>query len=251
MKIVTIRKFFFFLLLIGLATSTHAAWDDFFEVFKEKSAEVLGASDISNSLSNDEIVSGLKEALINGSQSAVNLLGKENGFLNHPQLKIPMPEKLQAVESGLRKIGQDKIADQFVLSMNRAAEEATPKAMSIFRNTIKSMSIEDAYGILNGSDNAATEYLKSKGGSQLQQQFLPIVKNATNNVGVTEKYKALIDNLGMMSKFIDVESLDLDKYVTDKAIDGLFSLVANEEKLIRENPAARTTDLLKKVFSQG
>ncbi len=111
------------------------------------------------------------------------------------------------------------------------------------------MSIEDAHGILKGPDNSATEYLRAKGGSQLQQQFLPIVNQATNRVGVTENYKSLIDNLGMMSKFIDVESLDLDKYVTDKAVDGLFSLIAHEEKLIRENPAARTTDLLNKVFS--
>ncbi len=233
-----------------MSVPAQAAWDDFFEIFKENTSEVINNPDISNTLSNDEIVSGLKEALIKGSQTAVSVLGKENGFLSHPQLKIPMPEKLQAVESGLRKIGQDKIADQFVFSMNRAAEEATPKAMSIFRNTIKSMSVEDAYSLLKGSDNAATEYLKEKGGSQLQQQFLPIVKQATNRVGVTEKYKALIDNLGMMSKFIDVESLDLDNYVTDKAIDGLFTLIANEEKLIRENPAARTTDLLKKVFSK-
>jgi len=251
LRIKFISKLLFFLLLTGLSVTGYAAWDDFLEIFKEKTSKVLASSDNGASLSNDEIVSALKEALVKGSQSAVNVLGKENGFLSHPQLKIPMPEKLQAVESGLRKIGQDKIADQFVLSMNRAAEEATPKAMSIFSNTIKSMSIEDAYGILQGSDNAATEYLKDKGGSQLQQQFLPIVKQATNRVGVTEKYKALIDNLGMMSKFIDVESLDLDKYVTDKAIEGLFSLVADEEKLIRDNPAARTTEILKKVFSKS
>lgn len=245
-----IPKILLFLLLTGASVTSIAAWDDFLDVFKEESSKILDTSDIGNSLlSNDEIVSGLKEALIKGSQSAVNMLGKEDGFLAHPQLKIPMPEKLQAVESGLRKLGQDKIADQFVLSMNRAAEAATSKAMSIFSNTIKSMSIEDAYAILKGSDSAATEYLREKGGKQLQQEFLPIVKQATNSVGVTEKYKALIDNLGMLSKFIDVESLDLDKYVTDKAMEGLFSLVANEEKLIRDNPAARTTDLLKKVFS--
>ncbi len=241
----------FLILMFFSSISGYAAWNDFLELFDEKSSEVLSNSAVSNSLSNDEIISGLKEALINGSQLAVNTLGKENGFLNHPQLKIPMPEKLQAVESGLRKLGQDEVADQFVLSMNRAAEEATPKAMSIFSNVIKSMSIEDAYGILQGSDNAATEYLKANGGGQLQQQFLPIVKQATSRVGVTENYKALIDNLGVMSKFIDVESLDLDKYVTDKAIDSLFSLVANEEKLIRQNPAARTTDLMKKVFSKN
>ena len=230
---------------------SYAAWDDFLEIFKETTSEVLGDTDLTNKLSNDEIVSGLKEALIKGSQSAVNVLGKENGFLSHPQLKIPMPEKLQTIESGLRKLGQDKIADQFVLSMNRAAEEATPKAISIFSNVIKSMTVEDAYGILKGSDNAATEYLKEKGGSQLHQQFLPVVKQATNRVGVTENYKALIDNLGMMSQFIDVESLDLDQYVTSKAVDGLFTLVAAEEKLIRDDPAARSTELLKKVFSEN
>jgi uncharacterized protein DUF4197 len=233
------------LLSIGISIPCHAAWSDLLDFFEDQSSTTMGKS----TLSNDEIISGLKEALIKGSQTAVNTLGKENGFFAHPQLKIPMPEKLQTVETTLRKLKQDKIADQFVLSMNRAAEKAVPKAMSIFTGAIKSMSIEDAYGILHGPDNAATDYLKKKGGSQLQQEFLPIVKQATNSVGVTEKYKALIDNLGMMSKLIDVESLDLDKYVTDKAVDGLFSLVAKEEKLIRDDPAARTTELLKKVFS--
>lgn len=224
----------------------HAAWDELLDFFKEKPPTVNSQT----GLSNDEIVTGLKEALIKGSQNAVSVLGRENGFLAHPKLKIPMPEKLQTVESALRKLKQDRIADQFVLSMNRAAEKATPKAISIFSSTIKSMTINDAYGILNGPENAATEYLRSKGSSQLQQQFLPIVKQATSSVGVTEKYKRLIESLGTMANFIDIESLDLDKYVTDKAIDGLFSLVANEEKLIRENPAARTSDILKKVFSQ-
>ncbi|MGB1800723.1 MAG: DUF4197 domain-containing protein [Gammaproteobacteria bacterium] len=238
-------------LFLSISVSAYSGWGDFLDVLKETTSEVLGNEEVSNKLTNDEIVSGLKEALVNGSQSAVNILGKENGFLSHPQLKISMPEKLQAIESGLRKLGQDKIADQFILSMNRAAEEATPKAMSIFSNVIKSMTVEDAYGILKGSDNAATQFLKEKGGNQLQQQFLPVVKQATNRVGVTEKYKALIDNLGTMSHFIDVESLDLDQYVTSKAVDGLFSLVAKEEKLIRENPAARTSELLKKVFAQN
>jgi Protein of unknown function (DUF4197) len=251
LKIINLVKILLLLSFFSYFNLSYAAWDDFFEVIKEKTSEVLGEPELKNSLSNEEIISGLKEALVKGSQSAVNLLGKEDGFLKHPQLKIPMPEKLQTVESGLRKLGQDEVADQFVLSMNRAAEEATPKAITILKNIIKSMSVEDAVGILKGSDNAATEYLKEKGSGQLQQQFLPIVKQATNRVGVTENYKALIDNLGVMSEFIDIESLDLDKYVTNKAIDGLFTLVANEEKLIRDNPAARTTDLLRKVFSEN
>ena len=237
----------FSLVLSGLSFPVSAGWGDLVEYFTEKTPAILGES----SLSNADIVSGLKEALVKGSQNAVSTLGKENGFFGHPQLKIPMPEKLQVVESALRKLKQDKIADEFVLSMNRAAEKAVPKAMNIFSNTIKSMSIDDAYGILQGPDNAATEYLKKSGGGQLRQEFLPLVKQATGSVGVTENYKALISNLGMMSKFVDVESLDLDKYVTDKAINGLFNLVANEEKLIRDNPAARSTELLKKVFSSN
>ena len=131
-----------------------------------------------------------------------------------------------------------------------AGAVSRPRGM-VSSNLSKSMTVEDAYGILKGSDNAATEYLKEKGGSQLHQQFLPVVKQATNRVGVTENYKALIDNLGMMSQFIDVESLDLDQYVTSKAVDGLFTLVAAEEKLIRDDPAARSTELLKKVFSEN
>lgn len=227
--------------------SANAAWNDFLNIFKEQTSTNSNKSNLNNA----EIISGLKEALIKGIQTAVKVSGKKDGFFANPELKIPMPDKLQSVESALRKLKQDEIADQFVLSMNRAAEQAVPKATSIFTNIIKSMSIEDAYGILKGSDNTATEYLREKGGGRLQQEFLPVVKQATNKVGVTEKYKALIDNLGMMSKIIDVESLDLDKYVTDKAVDGLFSLVAKEEKLIRNDPGARTTDLLKKVFSKN
>ncbi len=232
-------------LLVGLSLPCQSAWNDFVDFFKEQTPATLAKSNLSQA----DIVSGLKEALIKGTQSAVSTLGKENGFFAHPKLRIPMPEKLQTVETALRKLKQDDIADDFVLSMNRAAEKAVPKAMSIFSRAIKNMSIEDAYGILQGPDNAATEYLKKTSGSQLHQQFLPMVKQATNNVGVTENYKALIDNLGMMSKLIDVESLDLDKYVTDKAVSGVFNLVANEEKLIRANPTARTSDILKKVFS--
>ena len=244
---VTIKRLILPLLLFS-ALPVHGGWGDFIDLFKEQASSTMTGESV---LTNSDVVSGLKEALIKGSQKAVSTLGKEDGFFGHPQLKIPMPEKLKKVESALRTLKQDKIADEFVLSMNRAAEKAVPKAMTIFSNAIKNMSIEDAYGVLQGPDNAATEYLRKTGGGQLEQEFLPIVKKATDSVGVTDNYKNLIGNLGMMSKFIDVKSLDLDKYVTDRAVDGLFSLVANEEKLIRENPAARTTELLKKVFSSN
>ena len=233
------------LLLFVLASTAHAGWDDFLDIFTDQSAKLTE----STALENKDIVAGLKEALIKGSKSAVSTLGKPNGFLSHPKLKIPMPEKLQAVESGLRKLGQDELADEFVVSLNRAAEKAVPKAMDIFGNTIRSMSIEDAYAVLKGSDTAATDYLREHSGAELQQAFLPIVKQATASVGVTDKYKNLIDKLGVMANFIDVESLDIDQYVTGKAMDGLFTLVASEEKQIRENPAARTSEILKKVFS--
>ena len=246
----TIHFLFFFstLFVFGFQTvPVYAAWDDFLEVFKEQLSSNKKKSDLTQS----EIISGLKEALLKGSNVAVNSLGKADGFFANPEVKIPMPEKLQTVESMLRKLKQDEIADQFVLSMNRAAEQAVPKATTIFTNTIKSMSIEDAYGILKGHDTAATEYLRARGGNQLQQEFLPVVKQATDSVGVTEKYKSLISNLGVASNFFDVDSLDLDKYVTDKALDGLFTLVADEERRIRVDPAVRTTQLLKKVFSEN
>lgn len=243
----TLRVILSAFILLTISIPAYAAWGDIVDFFKENVPAVSEQAGLSNA----DIVSGLKEALIKGSQSAVSTLGKQDGFFANPKLKIPMPEKLRTVETTLRKLKQDKIADEFVLSMNRAAEKAVPKAMSIFSDTIKSMSIEDAYGVLKGPDNAATEYLKKTSGSQLEKEFLPIVKQATSRVGVTENYKSLISNLGMMSKFIDIESLDLDKYVTDKAVNGLFSLVAEEERLIRANPAARTTNLLKKVFSEN
>jgi len=155
------------------------------------------------------------------------------------------------VEDGLRKIGQDKYADEFVLTMNRAAEQAVPEAAEIFGSAIRNMSIEDARGILNGQDDAATKYFRRTSGEKLVNRFLPIVKKSTEQIGVTSNYKQMVDKLGFMSRFIDTESLDVDRYITNKAIDGLFLMVAREEKLIRENPAARTTDLLKKVFSNN
>jgi uncharacterized protein DUF4197 len=239
----------FSVLILGLGISNvYAGWSDLLDYFSDDSE--ISKSTVSV-LTNSEVVDGLKEALSKGTTSAIASLGKPDGFFANEKVKIPMPDSLQTVEDGLRKLGQDKYADEFVLTMNRAAEQAVPEAAEIFGNAIRSMSIEDAKGILNGPDDAATKYFRRTSGEKLVNRFLPIVEKSTDRVGVTSNYKEMVGKLGFASKFIDTESLDVDHYITNKAVDGLFLMVAREEKLIRENPAARTTELLKKVFSNN
>lgn len=228
-----------------LPLPVQAAWGDWLDVIKQ----TLDSDSASDALTETDVIAGLKQTLTKGSRLAVNQLGKFDGYYADPKVRIPMPDKLQEVESALRTMKQDKLADDFVLSMNRAAEQAVPKARDILVSIVQGMSVEDAYDILRGPDDAATSYLREKGGPELKQQFRPVVAQATDSVGVTREYKSLIDNLGMMSSIVDTSTLDIDGYVTDKAIDGLFTLIAREEKAIRDNPAARTTELLKKVFS--
>ncbi len=235
---------------VFFSINAHAGWRDLLKVFSgedDESAEV--AREVLGGLSESDIVDGLKEALTKGTRTAVSMLGKEDGFLANSQVKIPMPKSLQKVEKGLRKIGQNKLADNFVETMNRAAEKAVPEAASIFADSVREMSITDAKEILQGEDDAATQYFRKNSGDKLKEKFLPIVKEATSQTGVTSKYKNMTRNLGMLSNFIDTDSLDLDEYITNKAMDGLFTMVAAEEKKIRENPLERTSDLLKKVFS--
>jgi hypothetical protein len=210
---------------------------------------------LASSLSQDQVVQGLKEALGKGVQQAVSRLGHEGGFLTNLNVKIPMPEKLRSVEKTLHMLGQDKLADEFVTTMNHAAEQAVPEAAGVFGTAIQSMSIEDAKAILTGTNNAATQYFRRTTETNLYAKFLPIVKQATSQTGVTAAYKQLMDKagagstLGSLSRsLLGAESLDVDAYVTNKALDGLFKMVAEEERLIRENPAARTTALLQKVF---
>ena len=240
----------FSLFFLFFSVNAQAGWRDLLKVFSDEdegTEEVV--KKVTAGLSESDIVDGLKQALTKGTRSAVSLLGKEDGFLANPQVKIPMPDSLKKVEKGLRKIGQDKVADNFVETMNRAAEKAVPEAASIFADSVREMSISDAKEILQGEDDAATQYFRLHSGEKLKGKFLPIVKDATNKVGVTSSYKKLTDKLGFLSSYMDTDKLDLDDYVTNKAMDGLFLVVAAEEKKIRENPIERTTDLLKKVFS--
>jgi hypothetical protein len=164
-----------------------------------------------------------------------------------------MPEKLQTVEKSLRAMKQDKYADEFVATMNHAAETAVPEAVPIFTEALKSMSVEDAKKLVSGGNDSATQFFKGKGEKQIQDKMMPIVKQATAKTGVTSAYKKLLDQAGGGNSFlgklnINTASLDVDSYVTQKASDGLFTMIAEEEKRIRENPAARTTELLQKVF---
>lgn len=199
-------------------------------------------------LSQDEIVRGLKEALAKGAQGAVAKLGQDGGFLNNAAVKIPMPESLARIEKTLRNFGQDKYADQFVATMNKAAEKAVPEAAGILAETIRDMTLDDAQAILKGPDDAATQYFRKKSEAKLTERFRPIVTQATDQVGVTSAYKKMVKKAGPLASMLGAGNEDLDGYVTQKSLDGLFKMVAEEEKAIRANPVARTTDLLKKVF---
>jgi hypothetical protein len=200
-------------------------------------------------LSDGKIASGLKEALQVGTQNAVNLTGKTDGYFGNPAIKILMPEKLRTLESGLRAVGYGPKVDEFILSMNRAAERAAPAAKQIFWDAIGAMTFEDARKIWSGGDTAATEYFQSKTSDKLTTAFRPTVEHATNEVGVTRQYKELLGRYQAIP-FAKSESLDVDHYVVSKALDGLFHVVGDEEKKIRTNPVARTTDLLKQVFGK-
>jgi hypothetical protein len=200
-------------------------------------------------LSDNEITGGLKEALFNGVKFAVDTLGKENGFLNDVRVKIPLPKSLQNVEKALRFAGQSKMVDEFVVSMNRAAEKAVPVAVDVFVDSIKQMTFSDVKNILfSKQDDAATQFFRRTNEETLRGKFRPLVEKVTSEVGVTQKYNQMINKLGPAKGLLGKDATDIDGYVTQKALDGLFFMVAEEEKKIRKDPIGRTTDLLKKVF---
>jgi len=197
----------------------------------------------------DPIVAGLKEALSIGTGHAVTATSKTNGYFGNQAIKILMPDKIQKVAGVLGKVGYQKEVDDFVLSMNRAAEKAAPQAKAIFIDAIQRMTIEDARKILDGGDTAATEYFKAKTSGKLYEAFQPIVSSSMNEIGTTRSYKEMMGRYAALP-FAGTESLDLDRYVTNKALAGLFYLVGQEEIKIRKDPAARVTDLLKSVFGK-
>jgi len=199
------------------------------------------------SLSNADAVSGLKDALTQGSTAAVAKLGVENGFLGNDKVRIPLPDALKRVEGGLRLLGMQKQADELVTAMNRAAEQAVPEAKALLVGAIKSMSVQDAKGILTGGDTAATEYFRKTTSSPLAAKFLPVVTKATAKVGLAEKYNKLAGK-GAQLGLVDAKQAKIENYVTQKTLDGLFLMIAEQEKAIRKDPVGSATGMAKKVF---
>ncbi len=192
----------------------------------------------------------IKDALRQGTERAVRELGRENGFALHPQYRIPMPEKLARMDKTLRKLGRGKDVDAFLLSLNRAAETAAPQAREVFVDTVRGMSIQDATGIVRGGEDAGTRYFRDRTHAELVRRFTPIVRDATDRVGATRRFKELVTRAGPVARLAGVQDFDLDAYVTARALDALFSLIGEEEKRIRRDPVARTTELLKQVFGK-
>ena len=235
----------FFAVVVILLLTTSPVYAQIDKIFKG----LTGAVGQQGELSDAKIGSGLKEALKVGTENTVNLTGKTDGYFLNEAIKILMPEKLQTLEKGLRMVGYGPQIDEFVLSMNRSAEQAAPHAKQIFWDAIGEMTFEDARKILSGNETAATQYFKEKTTGKLTTVFQPVVEKSMNEVGVTRQYNELVGRYQTIP-FVKSETFDINHYVVTKALDGLFHVLGEEERKIRTNPAARVTDLLKEVFSR-
>jgi len=201
-------------------------------------------------LETSTIVKGLKEALASGTERAVKEVARPDGYYGNELIKILLPGKIQQAANLLSEFGYQQQVDELVLSMNRAAEQAAPVAARFFGDAIRQMSVEDARGILNGGDTAATTYFAKKTRAQLTEAFKPTVSKTMSRVGTVRAYKEMVGKYDLipLASVVGVPSLNLEDYVTARALDGLFTMVGAEEKKIRTNPAAQTSDLLRKVF---
>ncbi|MGD8513589.1 MAG: DUF4197 domain-containing protein [Deltaproteobacteria bacterium] len=239
----TIRHFSIILLLtLGLfqLTPAHAQFGDLLQGIKK-------AVGLGGGLTEERIIEGLKEALEIGTQNAVETVSKVGGYYENPKIKIPLPGAVQKVEKIVRAAGYGTQLDAFEMSMNRAAETAAPEAKGVFWDAIKQMKVADAQKILHGQDNEATLYFKEKTHDRLGEIFKPMVRNAMSGVGVTKAYQDLEEKVQSIP-FVGNWTFDLDEYVKNGALEGLFLMLGEEEKKIRQDPAARVTDLLKEVF---
>lgn len=198
-------------------------------------------------ITNQEASSGLRAALERGVSAAVDFLGKQDGFLGNQKVKIPLPESLAKADRMLHSAGMGKYSDELVLAMNRAAEAAVPEAKPLLVDAVKKLTVQDAKGILAGGQDSATQYFKRTTSDQLRTRFLPIVKKATEKVKLAEKYNQYAER-GVKFGLVKSQDANLDNYVTQKALDGLFLMVAEEEKRIRDNPAQAASAIISKVF---
>jgi hypothetical protein len=195
-----------------------------------------------------EVAEGLKEALIKGISTGSDVVSQLDGYFKNPEIKIPFPPDVKKVEDRLRQIGLGAEVDKFVMTLNRGAEDAAREAKPIFITAIRSMTIQDAWSILRGNDDAATQYLKRTTSAQLKEKFKPVIQSSLEKVNATRYYRDIVNRYNQIP-LVQKVNPDLDDYATDKAIEGLFFMIAREEKNIRENPVARTTELLRKVFA--
>lgn len=229
-------------LAFGLCASVSHAQIDLGKIF---------STDSTSKLSNGDIVDGLKEALEVGTTNTVDLTGKVDGYFGNAAIKILLPKQLDTVEQGLRLLGQGQKVDELVLAMNRAAEKAAPAAKDIFWSAIKGMSFDDARKILAGGDTAATDYFREKTSAALTEKFRPVVDESMKQVGVVQQYDQLVGAYKSVPFASALPSFDLQAYVVGKALDGLFTVLGEQEKKIRTDPAAQVTSLLKKVFGKS
>lgn len=200
-----------------------------------------------NDLSSGEASSGLKEALIQGAGKAVSQLGAVDGFFGNKEVKIPLPDTMKKAEKAMRMLGMGKQADELVLKMNRAAEAAVPEAKALLVDSVKKMSVVDAKSILTGGDDAATQYFKKTTSGPMAEKFLPIVKKATENVQLAQQYNKFAET-GAKFGVVKKDQVNLEQYVTQKTLDGVYLMMAKEEAAIRKDPVGQTSSLLKKVF---
>lgn len=229
-----------------------ADWSSLFDNLTTQGKQLLSTDSKTTSVSAldySTITSGLKEALEVGTRQAIDNVSKPDGYLTNQLIHIAMPPQMEQISDLMHKFGLGSQADAFEQSMNHAAENAAPEATNIIVNAIKNMSFEDANSILNGPDNAATEYFKTQTTQKLTGLFRPTIDASLNQVGTTKYYNDLANKVADLPLVGQTVNLDLPDYVTEQALNGLFTMIAIEEKKIRDNPAARTTELLKQVFS--
>lgn len=237
------------ILLTGLCVTNAQAWDlkglgDVVNKVSGKSATNQAAV---NNLSDQEANDGLKLALNQGVNKAVDVLGATDGFLGNKEVKIPLPDSLKKVEKGMRLVGMGDQADELILKMNRAAEQAVPEAKTLLVNSIKQMSLTDVKGILTGPQDAATQYFRKTTSTDMAAKFLPIVEKATANVKLADTYNRYAE-MGSKYGLVKKEDANINQYVTQKALDGVYLMVAKEEAAIRQDPMGQASNLLKKVF---
>ncbi|MEC9407368.1 MAG: DUF4197 domain-containing protein [Abyssibacter sp.] len=242
-------RLIFCLLLSLVAGTAQAGWADWLN-------DLLGGTDpdapsAAAPLTAETAAKGIREALAEGTRTAVNTLGQTNGFWANEQARIPLPRGVERLGETLTKLGAGDLVDEFHLTLNRAAEAAVPEAADLLADAVRQMSVADALEIVQGADDAATRYFRANAGDALYQKLHPLVVDATQRVGVTQDYKALVQKAGPLMAMAGQDVPDLDDYVTSQALDALFTEIAAEEKRIRDNPAQRTTDILREVFGSS